>query len=316
MKVPTIFLGTPDIAAEILKSISSNENIDIVAVITAPDKKQGRKMQIKKTEVKTVAEELKIPVYTPSTKEELHTILAGLDFELAITAAYGLIIPEKTLDLAKFLNIHFSLLPKYRGASPIQASLLNGDKVTGVTIFELSKKMDCGDIIDQAEVAIDQNDDLESLSAKLINKAVILVTALVLPYLKNEIDLQIQDDNQSSYCYKITKKDGLIDFDNDDCEKVINKIRAFKNWPTTYSYLAGKILKILEAKKVNHLEEEADEVTNKASKGQIIIAHGKIYVILKDGPLEIQKLQMEGKNPITAKEFIAGYANLNGSTLG
>ncbi len=257
-----IFWGTPDVASETLQILKENGYIPSL-IITAPDKPQGRKMLITPPPVKVWAIENNIPYLQPESflEAQLKGTSPKLGFEetqpdLFIVVAYGKIIPENIINLPKLgsINIHYSLLPKYRGASPVESAILNGDIETGVSIQKMEYKMDTGLIIAQEKVEIKPNEKAAELRTRLIKIGGELLVKTLKTSLANgyspDTSGEKQDESKATYCKKIKKEDGLIDL-NDDPIKNYNKFRAYATWPRTFFFKEGKRIIITDAKLEN-----------------------------------------------------------------
>ncbi|MBQ7129298.1 MAG: methionyl-tRNA formyltransferase, partial [Clostridia bacterium] len=248
-----VFMGTPDFAGESLKALY-NEKYNISAVFTKPDMPVGRKHIMTPPEVKVIANELIIPVFQPSTLKdgEALKILKELNPDLIVVVAYGKILPKEILDLPKYgcINVHASLLPKYRGASPIQWAIVSGEKVTGVSTMYLNEGMDTGDILLTAKTEIYDNETAETLWDRLAKLGAELLLKTVKGLEENSITPIKQDEKKATYAPIIKKSDGLIDWSKSAFE--INcKIRGLHNWPVAFTKLNGKILKVFSAEIVN-----------------------------------------------------------------
>ena len=294
-----IYMGTPTFASNILNTLI-NHKYNIVCVVTQPDKPVGRKRILEPSAVKILALENDIPVLQPSNiKTDFQDIL---DFkpDLIITCAYGQIIPEKLLDFPKYkcINIHASLLPKYRGGAPIHYSIINGDDKTGVTLMNMVKKMDAGDILVQEEILIDINDTTESLFEKLSILGSNMIIDNLDNYIKGEIIPTVQDESKVSYAYNISREQEYIDF-NRDVLVVYNHIRGLISWPIGYSI-------------INEIKIKFYDVTFTRDSNSIPC---KVYGLENDmlkvgcinGFIFIKKLQVAGKNVLDAKLFYNGY---------
>ncbi|MGB9743256.1 MAG: methionyl-tRNA formyltransferase [Minisyncoccales bacterium] len=276
-----IFIGTSEFAAIILEELIK-KNYQPILVITAPDKPVGRKQIIAPPPVKVVANKYNIPVEQSSEIKNLKLKIKNLNPDLGIVASFGQIIPSEILNIPKFgcLNIHPSLLPKYRGPSPIQAAILNGDKETGVTIIKMTEKVDAGPIVSKIKYKITNNkinypelhNQLAKMGADLLIKTIPLWT-------KEKIKEKLQDEKKASYTKILKKEDGLINW-QDPPEVIERKIRALNPWPGTYTIYHGKMLKILEAEIINN---------------QLII----------------KRVQLEGKKPMEFKDFFRGHPDFN-----
>lgn len=259
MQKRVVFMGTPEYADKILEALIADETFEVVALFTQPDKPVGRKKVLTPPPTKVRAQASDIPVYQPqSLKKENYALeIVAMEPDFIIVAAFGQILPKSILDIAPCINLHASLLPAYRGASPIQQALLNGDTQTGVTAMLMDVGMDTGDII--AMETLDIPSDM--LSFELFEALTEVAATLTLKVLHHfdSFSIQAQDDTQASYCKKIQKSDGEVSFDN--AEELFNRYRAFTPWPGVYlksglklkkialtdsdaSFEAGKILKV------------------------------------------------------------------------
>lgn len=294
-----IYFGTPEFAVKPLENLYGDSEFEILAVVTQPDKPQGRKQILTASPVKDCAEKLGIPVIQPKNKQELAEELKKLDkVDFFVVIAYGMILTKEVLEMPKYgpINVHASLLPKYRGASPIQESLLHGDENTGVTIMAMDETMDHGNVFLIKRMIIDENDSLESLTEKLSEMSASILP-LALKDIKNGILTPIPQNHQkATFCHKIEKEDGKIDFSKSALE-IKNMLRAFTPWPGIFTEFNGKKIKIIEATISN----------DKIEPGKFKI-DGKIVKIgTADGALIPSKLQIEGKNVMDAAAFINGY---------
>ena len=282
-----------------LENLYREDGIEILAVVTQPDKPQGRKQIMTASAVKNSATKLGLKVLQPKNKKELAAELEKIEqADFFVVIAYGIILSKEILAMPKLgpINVHASLLPKYRGASPIQESLLNGDSETGVSIMAMDETMDHGNIYLIKRVKIDDQDNLESLTAKLS-----IISAEILPPTLKDIESGIlspipQLHQKATSCHKIEKEDGKIDFTKTAAE-IKNRLRAFTPWPGIFTELNGKKLKILEAS----ISEE------QLAPGKFKV-EGKILKIgTKKGALLPSKLQIEGKGVMDVASFINGY---------
>ena len=270
-KINFIFWGTPDVASETLEILKKNGYVPSL-IITAPDKPQGRKMIITPPPVKVWAMENNIPYIQPEILSGKDLLLAGVSQadeprgsavpagtdsdpikveslpDLFLVVAYGKIIPEDIINIPKLgsINIHYSLLPKYRGASPVESAILNGDKETGISIQKMEYKMDTGPIIAQEKVEIGNEEKAGDLRKRLIKIGGELLVKILPDFIDGKIKLTPQDGSLASVCKKIKKEDGLIDL-NDDPKKNYNKFRAYVTWPRTFFFKNGKRIIITDA---------------------------------------------------------------------
>lgn len=315
-KVKIIFFGTPEFAVPTLKALHQ-EGYNVCLVVTQPDKPAGRKNTLIPPPVKVEAKELGLEIcqrfedlktFGPSsgrglkTKNSLRLRSGQVKLDLGIVAAYGEIIPKKILDLFPLgcLNLHPSLLPKYRGPSPIQAAILNGDKETGVTIIKLDEKMDHGNHVARSTYHIAGSDTYESLLVKLAEEGAKLLIKILPDYLSGKIKLVPQDDSQATFTRLLKREDGKIDWQK-SAEEIERQIRAYYPWPGSYTKLKTKNLKL------KILSATAVEDLSSAPIGEFHIKNGQLIVRCGQGSLIIEKLQPEGKKEMTAKEFINGY---------
>lgn len=244
-----VFLGTPDVASKTLEILKSNGYLPSL-IITSPDKPQGRKMTITPTPVKVWAIENNIPYLQPEKIDnEFCLLLSTYSFLLNIVVAYGKILPESFIKIPKLgtINIHYSLLPKYRGASPVEASLLNGDEETGVSIQQMEYKLDSGPILAEEIVKIDINDTKDTLREKLIKTGGDLLCKIIPDIIDKKIEGKIQNEENATFCKKIKKEHGEID-PNGNSKENWNKYRAYYGWPGVFFFKDGKRIKITKAR--------------------------------------------------------------------
>ncbi|MBQ6407487.1 MAG: methionyl-tRNA formyltransferase [Butyrivibrio sp.] len=308
-----VFMGTPDFARSALEKIIEAGH-EVVLVVTQPDKPKGRSGELQVSDVKACALEHGLPVFQP-VRIKLPENVAELkkyDADIYVVAAFGQILSQEILDIPRFgcVNIHASLLPKYRGAAPIQQSIIDGEKETGVTIMQMAAGMDTGDILLQRAVPIDENetggglfDKLSKLGAELIVEALPMIE-------RGELTPVPQDEEKATKCGKLSKDMGLIDFEK-DAVSIRNLVRGLNPWPSAYTFLDGKMLKIWDVKVVTDLEE------SEAENGTIVaVSKDSFTVKTKDGYLEVLELQLEGKKRMRAKDFLLGYKLTLGCKLG
>lgn len=293
-KYRTIFFGTPQFAVPALESLIKDNRFDVVAVVTEPDQKSGRGKKIVFSPVKLTAMKYNITVLQPEKMQAISYKLKAKSFDAAVVCAYGQIIPKKILEITKygFINIHPSLLPKYRGPSPIQTAILNGDRKTGVTIIKVDEKMDHGPILAQQglefpnkyQISNDQISKLNYLEiSKILSKLGAELLIKILPgYLEGKIKPKAQDHKKATFTKLIRKEDGLINW-NEPVEIIERRIRAYFPWPGTYTFLNKKRFKIIKA----HLKTSTSGV--------------------EVGKLVLDLVQLEGKKEMSWQEFCRGY---------
>lgn len=261
-----IFFGNPQISAFTLEALV-NEGYNIVLCVTNPPKPQGRHLEITKTPTQIVAEKNNIPVLNPEILDEDFTEkLKSFDADLFVVIAYGKILPEKILEIPKIFatNIHYSLLPKHRGASPIESTILNNEKVSGVSIQKMAYKMDSGDIIAMSQIEVDFDLSAVELKEKLMEEGVKLLLENLPDILEDKINLTKQDENEATYCKKIKKEDGELKTDESDLHKY-RKFLAYKEWPKTFYFENDERFIVTEA---NFIDEKfvIKKVLNKNGK--------------------------------------------------
>jgi methionyl-tRNA formyltransferase len=313
-----LFMGTPDFAATILEKIILDGH-EVIGAVTQPDKEKGRRHEICCSEVKKLAIKYEIPVFQPvkARDEEFLKKVIELDPEIIIVAAFGQILPKTMLDIPKFgcINVHASLLPKYRGAAPIQYSIIDGEKETGVTIMHMDVGIDTGDMILQEAIPIAK----EETGGSLFDKLAILGGDLLLKALKQIQDqtaVRTEQDNEKANYVKIINKDmGKIDF-NQPAVNLERLIRGLNPWPSAYTSLDGKTLKLWKADVVKF--DAAGELGNINAVPGEVIKTGKdsIYVMTGEDILIIKELQLEGKKRMSSDAFLRGYPIQAGTILG
>ncbi len=300
-----VFFGTSNFSREILKTLK--QHFEVLAVVTQPDRPVGRKQEITESPVSKQARELNIPVLKPeslkddSSLKELQVLPKA---DLLIVVAYGQIIPKAVLDLAPAINIHGSILPKYRGASPIHSSLLSGETETGISIMLMDEKMDHGPVLKIEKVKIEPEDTFIELEQKLCELAKTLIIPTANDFLEGRIQPQEQDHSKATFCKTISKEDGRIDW-NTNVAEVFNKYRAYIQWPGVWTTFEGKILKI----------KKCLPNTIKTTAGVVSLNGEKILVGCLDASLELLEVQLEGKNPTTASDFLRGHPNFVNTKL-
>lgn len=304
-----LFMGTPHFSAEILKSLLSHE-YNICGVFTQPDKKVGRKQIMEKSPVKILAEENNIPVLTPHRLDQ-EAIMAAKDFNpgLIVLVAYGKILPQAFLDLPRMgaVNIHPSILPKFRGPSPIQNALLDGEKITGTTIMLMDAGMDTGDILKQKTIEVFPDETYFELEEKLIRLSSHLLLEVLPDLIDQKIVPQKQNGEKATYCKMIQKQDGQIDW-HASAEMIYNKYRAFADWPGIFTFWNSKRLKL------NRISLASIE-TSDHQPGEIFESDDDICVQAGSGAIRIEEVQLEGKPNMKISDFVNGQKKFIGSFL-
>ena len=302
-----VFMGTPDFSVKVLEGIL--EKYEVCLVVTQPDKLVGRKQVIEYSPVKKCALEHGIEVFQPTKIKDDYKAVLDAKPDIIITAAFGQFIPNVVLECPKFgcINVHGSLLPKYRGGSPIQTAIIKGEKETGITIMYMASKMDSGDIIAQRKLDILESDNNGTLFEKMsvLGKDLLLE---VLPSIFEGTNPRIpQDESEVTYAYNISHADQFINW-NSSADSVVNLVRGLAPNPTALTSINGTIIKVYEAKKVS------DEVLGKP--GEIVKTSKELLVSCGNGVISILTLQQAGKNKMDAKSFLNGQKILSvGSVL-
>ena len=314
-KKKIVFMGTPKFAVPVLEMLIENYGVDLV--ITQPDKKVGRKKVLTPPPVKVVALDNNIKVLQPekiSTDEETYNTLKELNPDIIITAAYGQLVPEKILEIPKHkcINVHGSLLPKLRGGAPIQYSILEDHKKTGITIMYMVKKLDAGDMISKVEVDILDSDNYESLHDKLSVAGLDLLNETLPKIFSGDIAPEKQDDEQATFARNILREDEKIDW-NTSAREVFNKVRALDPTPGAFTYLDGNVLKIWSSEVV-----ELEEQSSYSKVGTIVKQDKKnIYVLCgNETILKVHELQVSGKKRMPVVNFLSNKKDYVGTILG
>ena len=309
-----VFMGTPAFGVPALEALVE-AGYQVVGVFTQPDRPSGRGRKSSPAEIKRSAVNLGLKVLQPKSLKEPWVIeeLKYLRPDVILIAAYGLIVPKEVLDIPPLgtLNIHPSLLPKYRGASPVAGAIIAGEDVTGVTIMVTTMKVDAGPTLSAAEVKILPQDTSRSLSIKLSSLAADLLIETLPRWAKGEIKPQVQDESKATYSKKISKEDGEIDWELSAVE-IWRQVRAFDPWPGSYTRWNRKLLKLLQT--------EPMEECNLAEPGRVIRLNEpdrkpRIGVETGSGILIIEKIQLEGRNVAEMDSFILGHGDFTGAKL-
>lgn len=297
-----IYMGTPDFSVAPLEAILQAGH-EVTAVVTQPDKQKGRGKEVQMTPVKECALKHGIPVLQPVKIKEPEAVaeLKKYPADIFVVAAFGQLLTEEILNMPKFgcINIHASLLPAYRGAAPIQRVIINGEEKTGVTIQQMAKGLDTGDMLLKKEVIIDPKETGGSLHDKLSAAGAELIVEALSKIEKGEVVPEKQDDALSCYAKKLDKAMGLIDFDQ-SAVSIERLIRGLNPWPSAYTLYKGKTLKIWEADVV--------PLEKKEKPGTVVfVAKDFFDIATKEGALRVKSLQLEGKKKVAVKDFLLGY---------
>ena len=309
-KINIVFMGTPQFSCPALQSLINNPDFQIIGVFTQPDRPIGRKQIITFPPVKTLVVKYGLPVFQPlKIKTEIETI-KSLAPDLIVVIAYGQIIPQKILDIPAHggINVHASLLPKYRGAACLNAPILNGDDRTGVTVMMMEAGLDTGPILRQTEIRLQGNETLELLHDRLSQIGASMLPETIKDFLAGNIKPQPQDDKQSSYVKTLKKEDGHINW-HKDATAIERMIRAYNPWPGTFANKAdGKMLKILAV-------EHQPLAINAHRPGTLFSENRRLLIQCGQDSLVVLKLQIAGGKPLKDQEFLAGHSSLINSVL-
>lgn len=307
-------MGTAKLSCDSLQALIDSPVLPVVAVVTQPDRPKGRDLKLQPSPVKELAVKANLPVLQPerARDESFLGVLRDLRPDLIAVAAYGQILPKSILDLPRFgcLNVHTSLLPRYRGAAPIQWAILNGDAETGVTIMKMDVGLDTGDLLTQAKTPIHPEDTSVTLHDRLATMGAELLLRTIPDYVADKIPSRPQPVEGVSHAPKIKKQDGHIDW-TQPARAIWNRVRGLVPWPGAFSFLAGQpqphLLKIWQAETVERPGPPGEVL--QADKTGIVVGCGR-------DALRILGVQREGGRRLTAQEFLAGHPLLPGQKLG
>lgn len=306
-----VYMGTPDFAVAPLEALIQAGH-QVTAVVTQPDKQRGRGKEVQMTPVKECALKHGIPVFQPVKIKEKEAVdrLREYPADIFVIAAFGQLLSEEILKMPPFgcVNIHASLLPAYRGAAPIQWAILNGEKETGVTIMQMEKGLDTGDMLLKKAIPIEPKETGESLHDKLMEVGAELIVE-ALPLIESgKILPKKQEESKSSYASRLNKEMGHIDW-NKDAEELERLVRGLNSWPSAYTSYRGKTLKIWEADVIGEQSGKLPGEITQVGKDFVDVACGKDI-------LRIYSLQLEGKKRMAVKDFLLGYEIKPGMMLG
>ena len=304
-----IFMGTPDFAVGTLRSLAEAGH-EITLVVSQPDKPKGRGHAMVPTPVKAVAEELGIPVFQPVKIREAKDVLEKTEADVCVVAAFGQIIPASILHMKKYgcINVHASLLPKYRGAAPIQWAVIDGEKESGVTIMQMDEGLDTGDMLAKAIVPLDEKETGGSLFDKLSEAGGRLCVETLAKLEKGEITPEKQGESPTAYASMLDKKMGNIDW-NKSAVVIERLVRGLNPWPSAYTHLDGKTLKIWAC-------DVLPQSASKGESGEILeVTKDAIHEQTGDGILVLREIQLAGKARMDVGAFLRGYKVVPGTVL-
>lgn len=306
--VKVIFMGSPEFAVSALDALVSDPRFDVVQVVTQPDRPKGRGKKLAPTAVKAYATARGIPVVTMTRNDYVDVVraLSALEPDFAVVASFGIILKKDLLELPRHgcVNVHASLLPRYRGVSPIQAAILSGDEKTGCTTMLMDEGVDTGPVLLADSIDIEPHDTAGTLGRKLAALGSVLLVRTLDGIIDGSIRPVGQDESLASYTRKVRKEHGAIDWTK-DAAAIERQIRAMSPWPSAYTAFSGKRLIILEAAVTPNTGDEPGVVV---SSSPLVVATG-------EGGLELRRVKIEGKNEMTAAAFLAGYRVKPGGRL-
>ncbi len=304
-KTKVVFMGTPEFSVPILEMLI--DKYDVVGVVTQPDKEVGRKRVLTPSPIKTLALSSNKKVLTPKKLRLEYQDVLDLKPDIIVTCAFGQLVPKEILDYPKYgcINVHASLLPKYRGGAPIQRAIMNGECKTGITIMYMNEGLDTGDMISKKEVLIDNDDTYDIVSEKLKIEGCKLLEDTLPDILSGKINREVQDEEESTYAPIIKREDELIDFNKTSFE-IHNHIRGLSSIPGAYALLDGKVVKIYNSRISDHIHPSIEN-------GQIVkVYKDGIGISTKDSEIVITDIKVEGKKRMLVKDYFNG---VNGETL-
>lgn len=297
-----VFFGSAEFAVPSLKLLLDSQH-EVLAVVTRPDKEKGRHLKMRQTPVKILGSARGIKVYQPEdiTSPEAAETMASLLADLFVIVAFGQILTADILKLPKrfSINLHPSLLPRYRGAAPINRAIINGDAETGLTIIRMNEKVDAGDIILQRKVQIAENDTSETLSSQLSRSGALLLSDAIRFIEEDNAQFKKQNDRIATFAPRLTKEDGLIDW-NKTAREIHNKVRGTIPWPGAYTYFQNKKINIWKTAVLD----------GKYDPGEIVEAEKALIIGTQNNLIKIEELQLEGKKRMPTPDFLRGFREL------
>ncbi len=303
-----VFMGTPDFAVPSLKALAADERFSVKAVFTQPDKPVGRKRILTPPDVKVCAEELGLTVFQPDSLKngDAEELISTLAPDVIVVIAYGKILPKSILGIPKYgcVNIHGSILPKLRGAAPIQRAVIEGEKITGITAMKMDVGLDTGDMIDVIKTEIAPDETAGELFDRLADMAPELLIKTLITLENGDAVCTKQNDEASTYAKPLTKEEAQIDW-NKNAEDIHNKVRGMNPWPTAFTYYKGKKLKIFKSKPAE-----------KSGRPGEIISLDPPTAACGNGALELISVQLEGKKQMSAEDFFRGQRTQIGEMIG
>ena len=297
MRIKVVFMGTPEFAVPILEVLE--EISDVVLVVSQPDKMVGRKRILTPAPVSKSAEELKIPVFKPSKIRDDYEAIKEVEPDLIVTCAYGQILTKEILDIPRLgaINVHASILPKYRGGAPIHRAIMNGESETGVTIMQMDEGMDSGDIISIVRTSIEESDNVETLHEKLSKLGAEELRRVLPLIIKGEVIREKQKHEEATLAPIIKREDELIDFKR-TAREVFNQVRGLNSWPLAYMILDGEEIKVIDGYVGEEAKKEAGVIESVGKDAIGVACQDKIYYITEIKP--------SGKKKMSVKDYLNG----------
>lgn len=306
-KLNVVFCGTPDFSVPTLELLYQHPLIQIVGVVTMPDRPSGRGQELKSPPVAEFAKLHKLPLYQTENLNRDENLLKDLEnkkIDFILVLAFAQFLGSRVLGMPSIgcFNIHTSLLPKYRGAAPIQYALLNGDSSTGVSIQRMVKEMDAGDLVHTFELPISSTETGGQLFVRLKFQAALSTNVFIENVFNNTLVYTVQDHNAASFAPTLKKEDGFLDFKQSSTQRIQNQIRAFDPWPGTYCFINNQRLKVYEIEKLSR----------SLLPGETSLLHGHLAVGTLDGVIRLKCVQIEGKKMCSDTELLNGLKNKGG----
>lgn len=302
-KISLYFMGTDAFAATCLERLLEDDQYAVLGVVVPPDAKVGRKQELVPCAVKVLAEERGLEIFHEATD------LMGHEMDFLVVVSYGRILAKEILALPKVaaLNVHGSLLPKYRGASPISTTIVNGDDVTGVCVVKMVEKLDAGPVYALAELIIEPEDDVKTLRARMAGVGAELLAQVMPGIASGTVEPQEQDESHVSYAKKVDRESGRIDWEEETAQQIEHKMRAYRPWPGIFTEFDGKRLKI-------HMGMALLDVADEP--GMVMAFDDQVGVGTTDGLFVIDSVQLEGKQTMSIQDFVRGNPGFVGARLG
>jgi methionyl-tRNA formyltransferase len=315
-RIKTIFMGTPEFGARALEALLNSDFFDVVAVVTQPDKKVGRGLELATSAIKKVAQKYQLKIYQPEKIRHEAALIKELKPDLIVVAAYGQIIPLSILNIPVYgcINVHGSLLPKYRGAACLQAPILHGEKYSGVTIMKMDENLDTGPILAKKKIKLTKDETASSLHDKLAELGAKLLIKTLKKYIKGGLKPKKQNSRYASYVKMLKKEDGHINW-HQSAEAIEKLTRAFNPWPGAYGYLTDGDLNINQVLFKLWAVRPKPLKINKYKIGQLFIYESALAVQCGQNALVIIKLQLEGRKVMEVDSFLRGNQSIIGNIL-